>query len=212
LRHRIRNNFRFIELALLNYEDARKVRVPSALTDADGNELSSWRWQIVPYMEQLPNDGSFTFDLSAKWDAPINKDPRNVPHQIYCWNLGGKSSRTSVFAIAGPGAAFEPRHGEQRAGRGNVPDHCILLMEVADSKIHWMQPGDYDVTKLLAATGRLGDTVKGVLTDRIHILFADGEVWALSPDMPIDALKPFLTITAAKTGDRDKQLASYRVD
>jgi hypothetical protein len=40
----------------------------------------------------------------------------------------------------------------------------------------WAQPGDYDVTKLLAATGRLGDTVKGVLKDRIHILFADGEV------------------------------------
>ena len=46
----------------------------------------------------------------------------------------------------------------------------------------------------------------------MHILFADGEVWALSPDTPIDALKPFLTITAAKTADRDKQLAPYRVD
>ena len=87
-----------------------------------------------------------------------------------------------------------------------------MLMEVADSNTHWMQPGDYDVAKLLAATGRLGDMVKSILPDRIHILFADGEVWALSPDAPIDALKPFLTITAAKTADRDKQLAPYRVD
>jgi hypothetical protein len=85
-------------------------------------------------------------------------------------------------------------------------------MEVADSKTHWMQPGDYDVQKLLAATGRLGDTVNGLLKDRIHILFADGEVWAPSPDAPIDALKPFLTIPAAKTADRDMQLAPYRVD
>jgi hypothetical protein len=30
--------------------------------------------------------------------------------------------------------------------------------------------------------------------------------------MPIDALKPFLTITAAKTADRDRTLAPYRVD
>jgi hypothetical protein len=45
-----------------------------------------------------------------------------------------------------------------------------------------------------------------------RILFADGQVWALSPDMPIDALKPFLTIPAAKTADRDKQLAPYRVN
>ena len=85
-------------------------------------------------------------------------------------------------------------------------------MEVGNAKIHCFKPGDYDVAKLLAATGRLGDTVKGILKDRIHILFADGQVWALSPDTPIDALKPFLTITAAKTADRDKQLAPYRAD
>jgi hypothetical protein len=212
LEQRIRNNFLQIELGLLNHEDARRARVPSVLTEVDGNELSSWRWQVVPYMEQLPNDGSFTFDLKARWDAPINKDPRNVPHQIYCWGLGDKSSHTSVFAIAGPEAAFEPRHWNQPGPRGEVPANCILVMEVADSKTHWMQPGDYDVTKLLAATGRLGDTVKGLLKDRIHILFADGEVWALSPDMPIDVLKPFLTITAAKAADRDQQLAPYRVD
>jgi hypothetical protein len=54
--------------------------------------------------------------------------------------------------------------------------------------------------------------VKGILTDRIHILFADGKVWAVSPDMPIDNLRPFLTITAAKTPDREAQLAPHRVD
>ena len=79
-------------------------------------------------------------------------------------------------------------------------------MEVADSKTHWMQPGDYNVTKLLAATGRLGDTVKGLLPDRIHLLFADGEVWALSPDTPIDAVKPFFTITDAKAASREQSL------
>ncbi len=85
-------------------------------------------------------------------------------------------------------------------------------MEVAESKTHWMQPGDYDVTTLLAATGRLGDTVKGLLPDRIHVLFADGEVWALSPDTPIDAVKPFFTITGAKAASREESLSKYRVD
>jgi hypothetical protein len=74
-----------------------------------------------------------------------------------------------------------------------------------------MQPGDYNVADLLAATGKLGDTVHGVLRDRVHVLFADGEVWALSPNAPMDAVKPFLTITAAKNADRES-LAPYRVD
>ena len=47
--------------------------------------------------------------------------------------------------------------------------------------------------------------------DRVHVLFADGEVWALSPDMPIDALKPFLTISTAKSADREQLLSAYRV-
>jgi hypothetical protein len=84
-------------------------------------------------------------------------------------------------------------------------------MEVADSDTHWMQPGDYNVADLLAATGNLGDAVHGILKDRIHVLFANGEVWALSPNTPIDAVKPFFTITTANTADRES-LTPYRVD
>jgi hypothetical protein len=43
-------------------------------------------------------------------------------------------------------------------------------------------------------------------------LFADGEVWALSPDTPMTALHPFLTITGAKNADRDELLAPYQVE
>jgi hypothetical protein len=120
---------------------------------------------------------------------------------------------TNVFAITGPDTAFEsgddPRFSKYRLR--DVPADCILLMEVADSHTHWMEPGDYNVADLLAATGALGDTVHGVIKDRIHILFAHGEVWALSPKTPMDAVKPFLTITAAKTANRES-LAPYRVD
>jgi hypothetical protein len=85
-------------------------------------------------------------------------------------------------------------------------------MEVADSQTHWMQPGDYDVTKLLSQNGRVGDHLHGLLPDRIHVLFADGEIWAISADAPMPALHPFLTIAGAKAYDRDQLLAKYRVD
>lgn len=88
----------------------------------------------------------------------------------------------------------------------------MLAMEVADSKTHWMQPGDYEVTTLLSASGKLGDHVKSILPHRIHVLFADCEVWTLSDATPMDAVKPFLTIAGAKGADRETMLGPYRVD
>jgi hypothetical protein len=46
---------------------------------------------------------------------------------------------------------------------------------------------------------------------RFQLLFADGEVWALSPDAPMTALHAFLTIAGAETHDREQLLAPYRV-
>jgi hypothetical protein len=85
-------------------------------------------------------------------------------------------------------------------------------MEVADSKTHWMQPGDYQLAEVLAYRGKIGDHLQGVLPDRFYVFFADGEVWALDPDAPIADLQPFLTITGAKSHDRDKLLRPHKVD
>ena len=208
----IRNALRQAYLSVSGFDDARR-RLPAAIfTSPDGKPLSSWRFQVAPYWG-INWLGRQNYD--AAWDASINAQPRAMAYYANSTKfLDDSPPTTNVFAVSGPDTAFEvgehPKVSKYQLL--NVPADSILLMEVADSNTHWMQPGDYDVEKLLAATGRLGDTVQGLLNDRIHILFADGQVWALSPDMPIDALKPFLTITAAKTADREKQLAPYRVD
>lgn len=126
---------------------------------------------------------------------------------LYCWNDGARCD-TSVFAVTGPNTVFD---GTRRK-REDQPPHLILLMEVRDSKTHWMQPGDYKVADLLAYKGRIGDHLHGLLPDRLHVLFADGEVWALDADAPIANLQPFLTITGAKTHDRDQLLGPHKVD
>ena len=45
----------------------------------------------------------------------------------------------------------------------------------------------------------------------LHVLFADGEVWALSFDAPMSALQPFLTITGAKSHGRDQLLSGHKI-
>jgi hypothetical protein len=148
-------------------------------------------------------------DYASAWNSKANVRYSN--HEPYYFRVGSDdgSKTTRIYAVAGADTAFDDAAATSYA---ELPSNLIVLTEAADSKTHWMQPGDYEVAKLLAAAGRLGDTVKGLLPDRVHVLFADGEVWALSPDTPIDAVKPFFTITDAKTASRGESLSRYRVD
>jgi len=206
----IANDLKRIYIYLFNYGTVHKALPLPIARDEDGKELSSWRWQITRYFEADPpwGDGPVP-NLKAHWQSDEYQTARGWRPYVYCW-LGDKhGGETNVFAITGEDTAMGADAPIDFSLE--TPKHVVVLMEVADSHTHWMQPGDYDVADLLAATGSLGDTVHGVLNDRIHVLFADGEVWALSPKTPMDAVKPFLTVTAAKAANRDT-LAAYRVD
>jgi len=208
---KIKNGFKEVYLALSNFDGAR-LRLPSPAFDApNGRAISSWRFRVLPYWGfPMPRDR-----YDAPWNAPINREMSvGEAPDFYCVSNDSYPHDTNVFLITGPGTAFErgDYNGHAVHSLTKLPQDVILCAEVSDSKTHWMQPGDYDVTKLLAATGKLGDTVKGLLPDRVHVLFADGEVWALSPDAPMDALKPFLTIGAAKGASREGRLARYRIE
>ena len=151
---------------------------------------------------------------SSEWTASINQPIRSSQNVPYCIESTDKDGDTNIYAIAGVDTAFEHRNypGFSKRKFDEIPPSLILLMETSQSKIHWMQPGDYDADELLAAKGQLFDTVHGVLSDRVHVMFANGEIWALSPYTPMTAIHPFLTITGAKNADRDELLATWRVN
>jgi hypothetical protein len=211
----INNNFKQIYLSLRNFQSSAGHVPPATLADMHGQPLASWRSRIMPYLE----DWNMSFHPNISWTAPVNAKVRALRPTVYCWRSPVQISETNIFAVAGHDTLFDGLYTGKLPDGFNigpqamlfVPTHLIVLMEINNSRTHWMQPGDYNVADLLAATGNLGDTVHGVMKDRIHILFADGQVWALSPKTPMDAVKPFLTITAAKTANR-QTLAPYLVD
>jgi hypothetical protein len=175
-----------------------------------GAPLYSWRLEVSDYLAAIRGDGDLTplFDQkNAAWNSPRNlqaSQEEGNPFGYVSWD----PDTTKIFAITGPGAAFDD------AGKlhfWDLPSNVIVLMEAADSKTYWTEPGDYDATELLSYSGRIGDHLHGLLPDRLHVLFADGEVWALSPDAPIDALQPFLTIAGAESHDRKALLGPHRV-
>jgi hypothetical protein len=173
----------------------KALPAPNKLDDT-GKPLSSWRFRITPYLEFEPR---FHADLNADWQSPANYRARGRKPASYCFLAEEQpDSTTNVFAVVGPCAALD---GDRTPTEEKLPASLIVLMETADGATHWMQPGDYDVTTLLAAEV-LGDVAKGARADRVHVAFADAEVWALQSDTPMDRLKPFLTVDAAKSASR----------
>jgi hypothetical protein len=200
----LRNDLKQVYLGLLNYESAKGALPRSENVDPQGNLLSSWRLTIAPYMESW----GIRWDNSAAWDAPTNRQMASITNVAFCWDYSAANPSTSIFAVTGADTAFDrtPQSTEK------MPEDLVLLIEVADSMTHWMQPGDYKVGEILAYHGKIGEHLDGVLPGRRHVLFADGEIWALDPNAPIADLQPFLTITGAKTQDRDQLLGRHRVN
>lgn len=142
-------------------------------------------------------------DYDARWDAPANRNFKSMLLSIYCWrgdDGSPESFYTNVVAVTGPGTAFEAGREVHRA---DLDNDTILAVEVANSGVHWMEPGDLDVGAVPPSI------IRGLDGGGVHVLFADGSVWFLDADTPLDDIAKFFTIAGAKQFDREKILAAH---
>ena len=65
------NNLKQIALALHNYADANRGKLPGDVLDKTGKPLLSWRVLLLPYLEQ--NDLYKQFKLDEPWDSKNNR-------------------------------------------------------------------------------------------------------------------------------------------
>jgi hypothetical protein len=94
----------------------------------------------------------------------------------------------------------------------DLPSDTILVVEVYDSKFHWMQPGDIVLSKLDENVAAYRETGIGDPNRTgFHVGFADGEVWHLTNDVPFHEFRKFCTVSGARRHDRTALLARYRL-
>ena len=179
--------------------------LPSAvLRGKDELPLASWRLKLIGLITSPPTD----YDLTMKWDSSCNKPLARSDCWAYCFtaNSSGNTVETNVFAITGIGTAFDPTRAVHSS---EVCDDAILAMDIADSGVHWMQPGDFDVSQLPESNCKLGECVKAVIPNRHYVLFADGEIWCISGETPIERIAPFFGLTSALGHTRINELEEY---
>jgi hypothetical protein len=132
---------------------------------------------------------------------------RELAPDEYC-SFG--NTNTNVMAVIGEGTAFDPNR--KRLSIHDFPNDLILIVEVNNTGVHWMQPGDLSVTELGIALSTSGNGIAlGTSDDGFCVGFVDGEVWLLSHRTPPDILLRFCSLEFAVRYERESELAAYCV-
>lgn len=201
------NAMRQIGLGFMNFADCYKTLPPAVRTDDEGRPLSSWRFQIAPFLEAMMRG----VDLDDAWDDPVNRHYTTHPHGCYCLSEPADPRQrldTNVVAITGPDSPLEGRGASRFKSARRFQDvdaDTILAVEVAYSDTHWAEPGDLSIDDLPEAF------CQGLDGDGLHVLFADGTVWFLRRDVPLAELRKFCTVDGARRHDREPVLGPYAV-
>lgn len=183
---------------------AGERQAEAVIRDPLGRPLYSWRFALLP---GLAGHGNKT-DYDAAWYAPgnyafVDSDLEDCGVVCYCFFRGKRFPAgfdTNVAAVTGPGTAFDVR----RVRPADLPDDLIVFVEIKDSGVHWMEPGgDLDVRAVPSSI------TKGLKGQGLFVAFADGEVWFLTSNVPLENLKQFLTIDGAAKCDRKVLLLPY---
>ena len=146
-------NLKQLGLALLNYESRNGCFPPAYVADAQGRPLYSWRVLLMAELDRTENwlggrlAGGFHFD--EPWDSPNNRKLHQLePYTVlHCPSHpdGMDSTDTHYVAVVGPGTVF-PIDGTSRrlADVSDGPGDTLIVVEVANAGIHWMEPKDLD--------------------------------------------------------------------
>jgi prepilin-type processing-associated H-X9-DG protein len=178
------NNLRQIGIGLFNYHDVFNRFPPPHLDDPSGKPMHSWRVMISAYVQSSAFPSQY--DYAEPWNGPNNSRLLMGPGALFACPSDRSSlpHMTNYVAVTGPGTAW-PREGSFHVG--DATSDMIVLVEISNSNIHWMEPRDLPIEEL-------GDWLAPEHQPRLfgnhaqggHVLFADGRVEVLSPEETIE--------------------------
>lgn len=209
-RYYITNLQRIGEALKQNVREQDALPFPN-IQNLRGEELLSWR---VRFLRSLGYNGLYEqFRLDEPWNSPHNLQllPLIPPEYI---NPERFDDRTSVFAVRGPGLAYDP--DARRFDPADIPDgkaQTLVIVEgSADQAVPWTMPNDFEPVGDAPATLYVCDgRVMGVLGDArpVAIDAADTDVLQRAftaaggdgPDASAFAALELLQPPVAATGD-----------
>lgn len=193
------SQMRQIIAALQAYATNHEGQLPPAyIADENGKPMHSWRVLLLPYLEGQALYERYNFD--EPWDGPNNsKLAREIPRIYQCPDEYSRDDTpqpfTSYAVVVGPHTLWP---GSEPGSLDRIPDgsaHTLLLVEVHDSAIHWMEPRDLTLDEMnprVNGKGRLG--ISSVHTGGAFVMWADGHGQLLTNDLRPEILRQAIEI------------------
>ena len=144
------NNEKIIAIALMRYDADHGHLPPAYIADANGKPMHSWRVLILPYLDR--RDIYEAYDFKEPWNGPHNLKLASIklPDFFSCPNHTGNQKCTNYVAVVGPQTVWpgEKTSSTSEVAAGDGIAETVLLMELPNSDINWMEPRDLSFDEL----------------------------------------------------------------
>tara|TARA_R110002072_G_scaffold243821_2_gene403063 strand:+ start:35747 stop:36565 length:819 start_codon:yes stop_codon:yes gene_type:complete len=156
------NYLRQVAGGVMHYYEAHGEFPPPYTVDESGKKLHSWRTLILPFMDHHVLYEQLRLD--EPWDSPHNRSVENryaligneygdLPRdQYHCPSDPegdeGQPLDASYFVVTGPGTAWQHDRKVTLADMVDGAANTIMVIDVADSGVHWMEPRDFHIDEI----------------------------------------------------------------
>lgn len=196
-----------IAIALHSYHDRYGSFPPAYVADAQGRPMHSWRVLILPFLDENALYEQYRFD--EPWDGPHNQQlAARAPRAFQspeAWRSG--TPATSYVAVVGSETAWPGSTGRPLSEFSDGTSRTILVVEVADVGISWLEPRDLEFSALpLAIQPENGRGISSLHRDDswwhrfagAHVALADGSVVCLGAPTPAATIRALLTVAGGE--------------
>ena len=211
VRSQCSNNLKQIALAMVNYEQKHGCFPPAYLCDKHGKPMHSWRVLLLPYVE---SDATYKkYNFNEPWNGPNNRLlAEYMPLGYVCpaaYKAGAnRPPMTSYVVVTGANTAFPGCESRRLEEITDDKGETVILVEVANSDIHWMEPRDPSVDELAASPSGRSQAMashhggfgywRSLQPSPGNVLCADGSVHFLRGPIELNDAKVILSVNGGE--------------
>ena len=188
-----RQMLKLIALVLLEYSETHGNLPPAYLCDETGKPVNSWRLLIADYAF-YHRTVSVGYDVTQPWTAPGNSEFRlaeRTVREFQCPSAADhRQAITNYVAVVGSDTMWPGSKPAKPAADGSDIDK-ILVIEVVNSDILWMEPRDLTLEQALDAIQPKAGIGSGHPSG-INYVTVGGEVRTLDRNIDRDSLRRLL--------------------